>query len=381
MIKSSFENFMNIYRDAADKGVLLLIACILAMMMVNWGYADAYYTLRGFHVADANLMHFTNDFLMAIFFLLVGLEVKRELLVGKLSTNKQRLIPVMAAIMGVVAPVAIFVSFNWGDSDAMRGWAVPAATDIAFALGMLSLFGKSLPPQYRIFLAALAIIDDIIAICIIALFYTANIQPQYFVGIAFLSLIIYFAGRKNALNPVSYVFLGLFLWYCFLKSGVHTSICGVVLAFVTPFSKGSFFYKVEKSIAKPVQYAILPLFAFLNSGVKVHFSDFVQMDSLVMGIALGLFIGKQLGIMFVIFVSKALNMLGDEAKSRACVPSYYGVAMLCGIGFTMSLFVADLAYGSNELLLDKAKIGVLLGSLLSAVFAGLWLKTYKALTK
>lgn len=370
-METKLANFLNLYRNAADKGVLLLIACIAAMTIANTPFAPMYYGLKNLEVGGVTFLHFTNDLLMALFFLIVGLEIKRELIIGNLATNKQRMVPVIAAVMGVIVPVLIFYAFNYQSPTAMRGWAIPAATDIAFALGMLSLFGQGLPVSYRVFLAALAIIDDLIAIMIIALFYSNGVVWEYVAMIVVLCFVVRFLLKKNRMETIMLVLLGSVMWFCFLKSSIHTSICGVVLAMLIPIDH-RLFHAMEKNLVNPVQFAILPLFAFLNSGVAISLDDVQNLSGVFLGCMFGLFIGKQLGVLLAVWGCVRLGLL-KLAKGETLV-RYYGVGILCGIGFTMSIFVASLAYPQGSDYLAEAKLGVLAASFLSAVFGGFILK-------
>lgn len=379
MMKRSLQNFALLLHNSAEKGLLLLFACIIAIVSINVELTSSFYqelvatdiSFRFFHISLTDL---TNDFLMAIFFLLVGLEIKREMVDGNLSKPKQRILPVVAAIGGVVLPVIIYLVFNFYDSTKVRGWAVPAATDIAFSLGVLALLGKGLPLSLRVFLTALAIIDDLIAVIIIALFYSSSLDTYYLTMILVITFLI-FCLNLIKLNKISlYMLMGFALWYAFFRSGIHPAVSGVVLGMCIPYKAGdsdkSLLKVFEQKLSGVVQYFILPLFAFVNSGVMFSFSTDVFVDSIVLGTIVGLFVGKQLGIFATSYflIKRKIAVLPTGASWL----QFYGVAILCGIGFTMSLFVGDLAFVGPEYV-NEMKLGVLTGSFISAVVGLLFL--------
>ncbi len=345
--------------------------------MANSGCQDTYHALvhspfLTLMNTDITLEHFVNDSLMVIFFLLVGLEIKKEMLEGNLATKTQRILPVVAAIAGIIGPAAIYCALNYHDPEALRGWAVPVATDIAFALGMFALLGKGLPTSLRIFLTALAIVDDLIAVVLIAVFYAGNIS-LYYLGFAFITLAItYYLCRIKHPRIPTYTILGILLWYFILKSGIHATVAGVLLGICIPLHTKKFspIIYLETILHPIVLYFILPIFAFINSGVTVNNLNLSTFSNTVtLGIILGLFFGKQLGICLSMYLLKKLN-LTDKTKNFSN-KQFYSVSVLCGIGFTMSLFVGNLAFSHNHELLDSMKIGVLSGSLLSAVVSGI----------
>lgn len=319
------------------------------------------------------LLLWVNDGLMALFFLLVGLEIKREILHGELAEPAKAALPVMAAIGGMLMPALIYAAFNQGDGVAMRGWAIPAATDIAFALGVLSLLGKRVPPALKLFLLTLAIVDDLGAIVIIALFYTAELSvTSLAVAVAALLMLLLF-NRRGVLSLSPYLLVGLVMWVAVLKSGVHATLAGVLLALLIPFRPApgenhTLAEGLEHDLHGSVAFVILPLFAFMNTGVTL---GGLSLDSLInpvpLGIAAGLFIGKPLGIMLFCWLAIQLRL----AKMPHGVGWWelYGVAVLAGIGFTMSLFISSLAFtqGDPHFVVDD-RIGILLGSVLSAVY-------------
>ncbi len=361
-------------------GVLLFVAAILAMVVANSSLAPVYRTFLeipivlsvGAFVIDKPLLLWVNDGLMAVFFFLVGLELKRELIEGELSDFRQALLPVAAAVGGIAVPSLIYAAINAGDGVAIRGWAIPAATDIAFALGVLALLGDRIPRGLKVFLLTVAIVDDIGAIIIIALFYSAtpSAVTLYIAGAAMLVLIIF--NRMGVMRVAPYILVGLILWAAVLKSGVHATIAGVLLALTIPLrsseGKPSPSRQLERDLHGSVTFAVLPLFAFANAGVSFEGMALADlMHPITAGIALGLFVGKQAGIMAV---SGALIAAGWARLPKGSTwGSFYGVAVLTGIGFTMSLFIGSLAFKSEQALalpVDE-RVGILLGSAISAI--------------
>jgi len=319
---------------------------------------------------DKSLLHWINDGLMAIFFFLVGLEIKRELVVGELSTPQQAALPAIAALGGMLVPALIYTGINWGDPIALRGWAIPAATDIAFAVGVLALLGDRIPAPLKIFLLALAIIDDLGAIIIIALFYTASLSLMALglaaVGIAALVLL----NHRGVTAIWPYLLIGLFIWVCVLESGVHATLAGVATALAVPLTAApghseSTLERLELAIGPWVRFAVLPVFAFANAGVSLAGMTLAHVTSAIpMGIALGLLIGKPVGI--YAFSLAAIRMRLARKPEGATWPQIFGVAILGGIGFTMSLFIGMLAFTDAERAAE-IRIGVLLGSLAAAL--------------
>jgi NhaA family Na+:H+ antiporter len=318
-----------------------------------------------------SLLHWINDALMAVFFFFVTLEIKREFLQGELSNRKQALLPIIAAIGGMLVPALIYVYINFQTGDTLNGWAIPSATDIAFSLGVLSLLGSRVPISLKVFLTALAIIDDLGAIVIIAFFYSGDLSIKYLslLLITFIALII--LNKFNIKKFIPYLLLGLILWFFTHESGIHATISGVLLATVIPHRKKekdfSLLTKIEHSISPYVAFGIMPLFALANAGVSLSGMSF---DSLLLpvplGILLGLFIGKQIGVFLFSIISIKLNIA--QMPNNANWLNFYGVGVLTGIGFTMSLFVGNLAFVENVQYISGVKIGVLAGSLLSTVF-------------
>lgn len=377
--------FREFLRWEAAGGVILLAAAVLALILSNSPLSPLYDAFFGAPVTvsagafgiSKPLLLWVNDGLMAVFFLLVGLEIKRELLEGELSTVKTATLPAIAAIGGMIVPAVIYIAINWGNPVAMNGWAIPAATDIAFALGVLSLLGKRVPISLKIFLTAVAILDDLGAIIIIALFYTADLSTFSLLaaGLAFVVLMALNRVGVTAVSP--YVFVGIVLWVCVLKSGVHATLAGVMLAFFIPLRANdreghSPLVHMEHKLQPWVAFFIMPLFALANAGVSLAGISLEDLLSPVpLGIAAGLFIGKQLGI----FASSAAAIRFGWAHMPEGTNwlQLYAVGMIAGIGFTMSLFIGTLAFTGPEFAAD-VRIGVLSGSLLSAVLGYMLLR-------
>jgi len=360
-------------------GVLLFVAAVLAMLVANSPMAGAHQAfldipivvkIGAFEIAKPLLL-WVNDGLMAVFFFLVGLELKREVLQGELSTIRQAFLPVAAAIGGIAGPAAIYAIMNSGDPVAARGWAIPAATDIAFALGVLALLGDRVPRGLKIFLLSVAIVDDIGAILIIALFYSSA-PPPVTLAIAGAALgVLVMLNRSGVTRIAPYLLVGLVLWAAVLKSGVHATLAGVLLALTIPLRGGGGegpALRLERDLHVPVAFGVLPLFAFANASVSFDNMQFADLaHSVPLGITAGLFFGKQIGVMLVVFALVSMGLA--RLPSGANWASFYGVALITGIGFTMSLFVGGLAFKEEfaaQLPVDE-RVGILLGSALSAV--------------
>jgi NhaA family Na+:H+ antiporter len=361
-----------LFRGEAGAGLLLIGAAMLAMLAANSGLSGTYHALLHAPlpwtpIAKLDTAHlWINDAVMAVFFFVVGLEIKRELLMGELSTPAQRRLPVLAAIGGMAAPALIYLGTTWGDPALIRGWAIPAATDIAFAVGVLALLGKRVPPTLRLFLLTVAIVDDLGAIAIIALFYTAQLKLAWLVaGLAVLAVMALLA-RQRVERSWIYALLALAAWYCVLHSGVHATVAGVLAAFTIPLrldrAGDSLLLRMEHALVPWSAYFVVPLFGFANAGVELAGGQ--SFGPLPLGIALGLLIGKPIGILGAILLAHTLRL---AAPLKASGPQVAGMAMLCGIGFTMSLFIGALAFPAQQALIDQAKIGVLAGSLASAL--------------
>ena len=367
----------------AASGLLLMLAAALALLIANSPLAQTYDALLSTRVSllvngeglDKPLLLWINDGLMAIFFLLVGLEIKREVLTGELSSLDKATLPLIAALGGMVVPAGVYLAFNAG--SAPDGWAIPAATDIAFALGVLSLLGSRVPVALKVFLLALAIIDDLGAILVIAFFYSGNLSILSLLLAAGATLGLLLLNRFGVRNLTAYLLLGLFLWICVLKSGVHATLAGVVAAAFIPAGRregeaDTPLETLEHRLHPWVAYGIMPLFAFANAGVSLAGVTFAALTQpLPLGIALGLFVGKQLGVFLFSFAAVRLRLarLPEEVSWR----QLYGVALLTGIGFTMSLFIGTLAFEAPAAGV-LVRLGVLLGSLVSAVAGYLWLR-------
>ena len=317
------------------------------------------------------LLLWVNDLLMAIFFFVIGLELKREFVEGHLSSLDRVALPAFAAVGGMLAPALVFTAFNHSDEIAMRGWAIPTATDIAFSLGVLMLLGARVPYALKVFLLALAILDDLGAVLIIALYYSDDLSMEALRNAALCLAVLVGFNRLRINSPTAYLLVGLVLWYFVLKSGVHATVGGVALALTIPTRvprghQHSLVTKLEDHFHGWVAFAILPIFAFCNAGVYLLDTTFSDLgDSLTLGIILGLLVGKPVGICLFAALAAAMK-LGSMPKDVTW-PAFLGMSCLCGIGFTMSLFVATLAHGDMPTLIAEGKIGVVLGSLLSAL--------------
>ena len=379
MIHYLSKPFKWFFKLEAASGLILLFAAIIALIISNSNLSELYFsTLNQYLFLGINefgiklsVIHWINDALMAVFFFFVTLEIKREFLQGELSNIKQALLPIIGAVGGMLVPALIYIFINIGDNETLNGWAIPSATDIAFSLGVLSLLGKRVPISLKVFLTALAIIDDLGAIVIIALFYSGDLSIKYLslMLIAFIILLIF--NKFNIKKFFPYLIVGLILWDFTHNSGIHATIAGVLLAMTIPHRKKekdfSLLIKVEHAISPYVAFGIMPLFAFANAGVSLEgLSIGSLLDKVPLGIVLGLFIGKQLGVFIFSYISIKLKIAQMPNNSNWF--NFYGVGVLTGIGFTMSLFVGNLAFVENMQYMDGVKIGVLTGSLLSTLF-------------
>ena len=366
------------FKLEAASGLVLLISAILALIVSNSTYSEIYFnTLNKYIFIGINnlglklsILHWINDALMAIFFFFVTLEIKREFLQGELSNAKQALLPIIAAIGGMVVPALIYIYINFGDSETLNGWAIPSATDIAFSLGVLSLLGRRVPLSLKVFLTALAIIDDLGAIVIIAIFYSGDLSIKYLSLMLLAFIILLIINKFNIKKFLPYLIVGIFLWDFTHNSGIHATIAGVLLAMTIPHRKKekdfSLLIKIEHAISPYVAFGIMPLFAFANAGVSLDGLSFSSLlDKVPLGIVLGLFVGKQLGVFIFSYISIKLKIAQMPNDSNWF--NFYGVGILTGIGFTMSLFVGILAFVENIQYMDGVKIGVLTGSLLSTL--------------
>ena len=374
-ISSGFKWF---FKLEAASGILLLISAVIALYISNSGLSNLYFdTLDKYIFIGINefglklsVLHWINDALMAIFFFFVTLEIKREFLQGELSSLKQAMLPIIGAVGGMLVPALIYIIINIDTPTTLNGWAIPSATDIAFSIGILSLLGSRVPISLKVFLTALAIIDDLGAIVIIAFFYSGDLSIKYLILILIAFIFLLILNRFSVKRFFPYLIVGLFLWFFTYKSGVHATIAGVLLASVIPHRKKehdfSLLIKVEHGVSPYVAYFIMPLFAFANAGVSLEGLTLSSLlEPVPLGILLGLFVGKQLGVFVFSYASIKLRLATLPNNSNWL--SFYAVGVLTGIGFTMSLFVGNLAFIENMEYMDGVKIGVLSGSLLSTI--------------
>jgi len=379
MIKNLSKPFKWFFQLEAASGLVLLIAAIIALVISNSSLSNLYFdTLNQYLFIGINdfglklsVHHWINDLLMAIFFFFVTLEIKREFIQGELSNLKKALLPIIGAVGGMVVPALVYVFINLGNSETLNGWAIPSATDIAFSLGILSLLGSRVPISLKVFLTALAIIDDLGAILIIAFFYSGDLSISYLSLILISYILLLTLNKFGVKKFIPYLIIGAFMWFFTYKSGIHATIAGVLLASTIPHrikeKDFSLLIKLEHAISPYVAFMIMPIFAFANAGVSL---EGLSLNSLLepvpLGILLGLFVGKQVGVMLVSFIAVKFGVAQMPDKSSWL--SLYGVSILTGVGFTMSLFVGNLAFAENIQYIDGVKIGVLAGSLLSTVF-------------
>jgi Na+:H+ antiporter, NhaA family len=376
--RSALREFL---RSEAAGGILLMIVAVAAMIIANSVFAAQYFDILHYKtgpelspkLGPMTVHLWINDGLMAIFFLLVGLEIKREFIDGHLSTWADRRLPVISAAAGMIVPAAVYLFVTWGDSALVRGWAIPAATDIAFAIGVLALLGKRAPASLKLFLTTVAIVDDMGAVAIIAVFYTAQLSWGALSAAGALWLVMMALNRCGVVKMWPYLILAALLWYATLLSGVHATIAGVLSAFAIPLrrtiaapdAEDSTLHRLEHALTKPVAFVIVPLFGFANAGVSLEGVGMEQLLApLPLGITLGLFLGKQLGIFASIWLTVKLRF-ASRPKDASWI-QIYGVSLLCGIGFTMSLFIGGLAF-TDPSMGDAVKIGVLMGSVASAL--------------
>jgi len=379
MINTLSKPFKWFFKLEAASGLVLLIAAIIALVISNSNLSELYFsTLNQYLFIGINdfglklsVHHWINDLLMAIFFFFVTLEIKREFIQGELSNLKKALLPIIGAIGGMVIPALVYIVINFGNAETLNGWAIPSATDIAFSLGILSLLGSRVPISLKIFLTALAIIDDLGAILIIAFFYSGDLSISYLSLILISYIFLLVLNRFGVKKFLPYLLIGAFMWFFTYKSGIHATIAGVLLASTIPHrikdKDFSLLIKLEHAISPYVAFMIMPIFAFANAGVSL---EGLSLSSLLLpvplGILLGLFLGKQVGVMIFSFI--AVKIGAAQMPDNSSWLSLYGVSVLTGIGFTMSLFVGNLAFAENIQYIDGVKIGVLAGSLLSTLF-------------
>lgn len=380
-IQSTLRRFLD---GEASGGLVLMAVAALAILTANSPLADTYFHALHVYIGPLSLQHWINDALMALFFLLVGLEIKREMLDGQLSSWSRRVLPGAAAAGGMLFPALIYLALNWNNESALRGWAIPTATDIAFALGVISLFGSRVPSSLKIFLAALAIIDDLGAVIVIALFYTSELNMIALGGAALVLAALYGLNKTKVIALWPYLLLGVLLWILVFISGVHATLAGVMLALTIPLKLTpgapealhgeSPLHRLENALHKPVAFVIVPIFGFANAGVSLAgVSMGVFSEPLTMGIALGLLLGKLLGVAGTVAVLVKLRLANLPAK--ASWGQMAGTAFLCGIGFTMSLFIGLLAF-DDPAVQDNVKIGILMGSVISGVIGAVFLAIF-----
>ena len=379
MIQHITKPFKYFFKLEAASGLVLLFAAILALIISNSDLSEIYFSTLEKYITlgtkefglKLSVLHWINDVLMAIFFFFVSLEIKREFIQGELSNPKQAMLPIIGAVGGMAVPAMFYIIINYSDSTTLNGWAIPSATDIAFSLGVLSLLGKRVPISLKVFLTALAIIDDLGAIIIIAFFYSGNIEIKYLI-LMLLSLIVLITLNKYRVKSLlPFLIVGIFLWDFTHQSGIHATIAGVLLALTIPHtkkkSKESMLLKLEHGLSPYVAFGIMPIFAFANAGVSLEGLTFATLlNPVPLGIVLGLFFGKQIGVFALSYISVKLKFA--DKPSGSTWAALYGVSILTGIGFTMSLFVGNLAFANNLEYIDGVKIGVLTGSLLSTLF-------------
>ena len=378
MIQQITKPFKYFFKLEAASGLVLLFAAVLALVISNGNLAEIYFSTLEKYITlgtddfglKLSVLHWINDVFMAIFFFFVSLEIKREFVQGELSNPKQAMLPIIGAVGGMAIPALFYIVINYPDSTTLKGWAIPSATDIAFSLGVLSLLGKRVPISLKVFLTALAIIDDLGAIVIIAFFYSGNIEVKYLI-LMFLSLLILIGLNKFKIKKFfPFLIIGIFLWDFTHQSGVHATIAGVLLALTIPHNikdkKQSMLLKLEHALSPYVAFGIMPIFAFANAGVSLEGLTFsTLLNPVPLGIVLGLFFGKQVGVFVLSYISVKLKLADKPTGSTW--PAFYAVSILTGIGFTMSLFVGNLAFVENVQYMDGVKIGVLTGSLLSTL--------------
>jgi len=377
--KNIIDSFRDFLKLEAASGILLVIAAVVAMVVANWPLAPLYDALIGLPVEvrigalkiAKPLLLWINDGLMAVFFFLVGLELKRELLEGQLSDPKEIVLPALGAFGGMLFPAVIYIWVNQGNSAALQGWAIPAATDIAFALAILALLGSRVPLSLKIFLVSVAIFDDVGAIVIIALFYTSDLSVASLATAAMCLPALWLLNWRGVLEKTPYVLIGIVMWIAVLKSGVHATLAGVLLAMFIPLrnpeKENSPLHDIEHDLHTAVAFGILPIFAFANAGISLGgLSIDAIFHPVPLGIMAGLFIGKQLGVFLFCGLGVLLGIARLPGDLRWA--HIYGTALLCGVGFTMSLFIGSLAFEQTgvNLLFDE-RLGIIAGSILSGI--------------
>lgn len=384
-----FESIRRFLKLEAASGLLLMASALLALIVANSSYDWVYEQLLTLKLTVAiedfsiskPLLLWVNDGLMAIFFLIVGLELKREAIVGELNSIKKVALPALGAIGGMVVPASIYAALNWGNEASIQGWAIPTATDIAFALGILILLGDRVPSTLKIFLVSLAIFDDLGAIIVIAIFYTDHLSVSALLVSGGCIAVLALLNKLEVVSKSAYLIIGAVMWVALLKSGVHATLAGVILALFVPMKGVDWdgvptrpLQELEHDLHGPVAFMVLPIFAFSNAGLGLSDLQLKDvMDSVPLGIILGLFFGKQIGVLSMVWLGVKLK-LGEMPKGVSW-SQIYGISILCGVGFTMSLFIGGLAFeqtGDNQFAQDR--LGILVGSLLSAIWAVTWFR-------
>ncbi|MDX8444357.1 Na+/H+ antiporter NhaA [Mesorhizobium captivum] len=381
--KSILREFLD---GEAAGGIILMAAAALALIVANSPLAETYFAVLHAYLGPLSVSHWINDGLMAVFFLLVGLEIKREMLDGQLSTWPRRVLPGIAAAGGMLVPALVYVLINRDNQAALSGWAIPTATDIAFALGVLSLLGSRVPASLKVFLTALAIIDDLGAVIIIALFYTGGLSLAYLAAAFAAIVVLIVLNRMRVMSLVRYLLIGGVLWVLVLKSGVHATLAGVALALTIPLERSpgighdvehSPLHRLEHGLHKLVPFIVIPIFGFANAGVSLGGLSFAALvEPLTLGVAAGLVLGKLVGV----FGSSAIAIrlgLADLPVNAGWL-HMLGISLLCGVGFTMSLFIGLLAFANDAALQDAVKVGILAGSLVAALLGAAVLLTVPA---
>lgn len=371
--------FKDFFDSEKSSGILLISCTIMSLLITNSVLGANYLLMWQMKVGGLSVEHWINDALMAIFFLLIGLELQRELKVGELSDVKNALLPIFAAIGGIIVPAAIHLSMNYG-TPTQSGIGIPMATDIAFALGVLALLGSRVPASLKVFLAALAVIDDLGAIIVIAVFYTAQLSILYLFGALAVFGALLVLKRFGVVSLVPYLLGGALLWFCMLKSGVHATIAGVLLAFTIPFSakeddEASASHRLEHFLHKPVAFIILPIFALANTGIVIGADALANLTTAnSAGIIAGLVFGKPLGITLLSFIAVALGICRLPLDLNW--KHIFGAGILGGIGFTMSIFITNLAFTGAAEVVNTSKMAILLASLVAGIVGFLWLKIF-----
>tara|TARA_B100000945_G_scaffold268391_1_gene228864 strand:+ start:118 stop:1290 length:1173 start_codon:yes stop_codon:yes gene_type:complete len=379
MIQHLTKPFKYFFKLESASGLVLLFAAIIAMFISNSDFASIYFSVLQKYILvgtesfgiKLTILHWINDALMAVFFFLVTLEIKREFIQGELSNPKQALLPIIGAVGGMLVPALVYIIINIENPETIKGWAIPSATDIAFSLGVLSLLGKKIPISLKVFLTALAIIDDLGAIIIIAFFYSGNVQINYLLLILFAMIALFALNKFKIKIFLPYLIVGFLLWEFTHQSGVHATISGVLLALTIPHDKKnqskSLLLRLEHAISPYVAFGIMPIFAFANAGVSLEGINFSSLlNPVPLGIVCGLFFGKQIGVVFFSYISIKFKLA--EMPNGSSWLMFYGVSVLTGIGFTMSLFIGNLAFVDMPTYSNGVKIGVLVGSLMSTLF-------------